>query len=66
MNQVTDLDDPSRAYPVITGDYERGRTLPAWAPVPVVVGTPIAVPTPVFTKLDDSIVEEELDRLRQA
>ncbi len=61
IDEVSDLDDDSRRYPVITGDY---AGFPAWASVPVVPGTPIAKPTPVFTKLDDSIVEEELDRLR--
>ncbi len=66
IDEVTDLDDPTRAYPVITGDYERGRTLPAWAPAPVVPGTVVGAPTPVFTKLDDAIVEQELDRLRQS
>jgi methionyl-tRNA synthetase len=61
IEEVTDLDDPSRAYPVITGDYSQ---VPAWESRPVVAGTPVAKPTPVFTKLDDSIVEEELERLR--
>lgn len=61
IEEVTDLDDPSREYPVITGDYE----FPAWESRPVVPGTPVAKPTPVFTKLDDSIVEEELERLRE-
>lgn len=64
IEEVDDLDDPSRHYPVITGDYERGRTLAAWESVPVAPGTPVGRPTPVFTKLEDSIVEEELDRLR--
>jgi methionyl-tRNA synthetase len=32
--------------------------------VPVVPGTPIAAPTPVFTKLDDSVVETEIARMR--
>jgi methionyl-tRNA synthetase len=27
------------------------------------VGTPVATPTPVFTKLDPSVVDEELARL---
>ena len=27
------------------------------------VGTPVAKPTPVFTKLDPSVVDEELARL---
>lgn len=66
IEEVTDLDDASRAYPVITGDYRLGDTVRAWASTPVVPGAPVAKPTPVFTKLDDSIVEEELDRLRKA
>ena len=34
-----------------------------WASTPLPPsGTPLAAPTPVFTKLDDSIVEEELRR----
>ena len=64
IEEVTDLDDPSRAYPVITGDYTVGENLAAWASVPVVTGTPVGTAVPVFTKLDDAIVEEELDRLR--
>ena len=59
IEEVADLDDASRSYPVITGDY---ADVPAWAPVPVRPGTPVAKPTPVFTKLDDAIVEEELAR----
>ncbi|WP_448631414.1 methionine--tRNA ligase [Cellulomonas soli] len=65
IEEVTDLDDASRAYPVITGDYRLGSTVRAWASTPVVPGAPVAKPTPVFTKLDDAIVEEELDRLRE-
>ena len=34
-----------------------------WESVPVVAGTPLTAPTPVFKKLDESIVEEELARL---
>ncbi|MBN0042320.1 methionine--tRNA ligase [Cellulosimicrobium cellulans] len=64
IDEVTDLDDDSRHYPVITGDY-RAAGLATWEPKPVVPGTPVGKPTPVFTKLDDSIVEEELDRLRE-
>jgi len=61
IEEVTDLDDPSIAYPVITGDYSGAH---AWASVPVVPGTPIAAPSPVFTKLDDDLVEQELARLQ--
>jgi len=62
IDEVTDLDDDSRHYPVITGDYAVGAR---WASVPVVPGTPVAKPTPVFTKLDDAIVEQEIARAEQ-
>lgn len=65
IDEVTDLDDESRQYPVITGDYRLGETLAAWASRPVVPGTPVGKPTPVFTKLDDSIVEEEIARAQR-
>ncbi|WP_225755342.1 methionine--tRNA ligase [Actinotalea sp. Marseille-Q4924] len=60
VEEVTDLDD-GRPYPVITGEYS---TTPPWAFTDVPVGAPVARPTPIFTKLDDSVVEEELARLR--
>jgi methionyl-tRNA synthetase len=47
-------------YPVITGEYS---TTPAWESRPVVPGTKVDKPTPVFTKLDPAIVDEELARL---
>jgi methionyl-tRNA synthetase len=59
---VDDLDGGPR-YPVLTGDYTVGAR---WASVPVVAGTKLAPPTPVFRKLDPSIVDEELARLAQA
>jgi methionyl-tRNA synthetase len=34
--------------------------------VPLVAGTPLAAPRPVFRKLDPSVVEEELARLAGA
>jgi methionyl-tRNA synthetase len=62
IEEVDDLDDPTRHYPVLTGDY---RSVPAWRPVAVVPGTPVAKPTPVFTKLDEQGVADELERLRE-
>ncbi len=64
LEEVTDLDDPDRSYPVITGDYRVGQNLAAWRSEPIVPGTAVGKPTPVFTKLDESIVEEELARMR--
>ena len=59
IEQVADLDLEDRSYPVITGDYAGIRS---WGRHDVTVGTPIEKPTPVFTKLDPSVVEEELSR----
>jgi methionyl-tRNA synthetase len=62
IEEVTDLDDGS-PYPVITGDYDAAAAV--WASRPIEAGVPLAPPTPVFRKLDDSIVEEELRRLEE-
>ncbi len=63
MNEVQDLDIPDRSYHVIQGDYSGQAD--TWQRRPVVPGTPIGAPTPIFTKLDDDIVETELERLRE-
>ena len=60
IEEVSDLDDGSRAYPVITGDYSGAR---AWRRTPVAVGASVAKPILVFTKLNPSVVNEELARL---
>src|SRR3954447_14916370 len=61
IHEVTDLDDGS-PYPIITGPYEQGQAV--WASTPLAApGTPLAPPKPIFTKLDPSIVDEELARL---
>ena len=55
-----DAGDEGRSYPVVTGEYS---ATPRWESRPVVVGAGVAKPTPIFTKLDESVVEEELARL---
>ncbi len=67
VEQVADLDG-GPDYPVITGSYQRGEggTVPPWRPVPIVPGVPVAPPTPIFRKLDDDVVEQEVARLREA
>ncbi|MEO5745818.1 MAG: methionine--tRNA ligase [Terracoccus sp.] len=61
LEVVRDLDDDSRSYPVITGDY---RATPRWERRPVEVGAPVAKPTGVFTKFDaDQVVADEQARL---
>lgn len=48
-------------YPVITGDYADNDA--RWTSTPIVPGTPLSRPEPLFTKLDQSVVDEELARL---
>ena len=43
-----------------------GASTPRWESRPVVVGAIVTKPTPVFTKLDESVVEEELGRVAGA
>ncbi|HET6920810.1 MAG TPA: hypothetical protein VFI46_15305 [Jiangellaceae bacterium] len=62
IREVDDLDG-GPGYPVIMLDDARGSA--RWQSTPVVAGTPIPEPTPVFTKLDPSVVEQELARLEQ-
>jgi methionyl-tRNA synthetase len=59
LREVDDLDG-GPSYPVLTGDYESAVR---WQRDPLNVGTPVAAPTPLFAKLDASVVDEELARL---
>ena len=59
IEEVDDLDG-GESYPIITGDY---TATPRWESRPITVGAPIAKPSPIFTKLDPSVVDEELARL---
>jgi methionyl-tRNA synthetase len=59
IEEVDDLDGGD-SYLIITGDYSG---TPRWKRHPITVGTPIPKPFPIFTKLDPSVVEEELARL---
>jgi methionyl-tRNA synthetase len=48
------------SYPVITGSYDSSFR---WATRPIAAGTPLSVPVPLFAKLDQSVVDEEIARL---
>jgi methionyl-tRNA synthetase len=48
-------------YPVITGEYADNEA--RWESTPIVPGTPLERPQPLFAKLDPSVVDEELARL---
>jgi methionyl-tRNA synthetase len=64
MPDLVEVDEPtavgSPSYSVLTGDYDTGAR---WESTPIDVGRHLEPPTPIFTKLDPSVVQEELDRL---
>jgi methionyl-tRNA synthetase len=67
MPQLIEVDEAtapgSPSYSVLSGHYDTGAR---WESAPIEVGRAIAPPTPVFTKLDPSVVDEELARLEGA
>jgi methionyl-tRNA synthetase len=67
MPDLVEVDEPTAAgspsYSVLTGDYQ---TQARWESQPIEVGRPLAAPTPIITKLDPSVVEEELARLAES
>jgi methionyl-tRNA synthetase len=60
MHEVEEED--GRPYTVLSGQY---RTQARWQSMPLPVGRPLQPPTPIFTKLDPSIVDNELARLER-
>ncbi len=66
MPQLVEVAEPtavgSPSYSVLTGDY---ATQASWQSRPLPVGRPLSAPTPIITKLDPSVVEEELARLER-
>jgi len=65
MPEVREVSEPDNAdYPVIMGDYQSAYDAGTrWESRPLEAGIPLAPPKPVFKKLDDSVVDEELARL---
>src|SRR4051794_25817162 len=61
LREVDDLDG-GPSYPVLTGDYDTGAQ---WSRSDIAAGTPVAPPTPLFAKLDQSVVDEELARMAE-
>jgi methionyl-tRNA synthetase len=59
IDEADDLDGGA-PYPIITGEYTGAAR---WERRPIVPGTPVGQPSPIFTKLDPSVVDEELARL---
>ncbi len=61
MPRIEEVDEAGApSYPVITGTYDGAAR---WSSTPLLAGTPLATPTPLFTKLDTAVVDEELARL---
>jgi methionyl-tRNA synthetase len=59
LREVDDLDG-GPSYPVLTGEYDSAVR---WRRDPLNVGNPVDPPTPLFAKLDVSVVDEELARM---
>jgi methionyl-tRNA synthetase len=61
MPEIVRVDEEGGpSYPVITGTYSDAHK---WTSAPIAPGTPLAVPVPLFTKLDPSVADEEVARL---
>ena len=53
--ELVEVTEGETSYPVLRGDYTAQQA--RWESVPVEPGTPLARPTPLFRKLDDSLAE---------
>lgn len=53
IREVSQADGPD--YPVLTGDYQKQQA--KWESREIVAGTPLAKPSPLFAKLDDSLAQ---------
>ncbi|MEO8106415.1 MAG: methionine--tRNA ligase [Actinomycetes bacterium] len=62
IRRVSEADNDD--YNVLMGDYQSAYDNGVrWQSTPLVAGTSLQTPTPVFTKLDPAIADEELARL---
>ncbi|HET7136925.1 MAG TPA: methionine--tRNA ligase [Gaiellaceae bacterium] len=62
--EFQEVDEDGDTHEILTGDYE--TWVGSWAPSDLPPGQALREPRPLFRKLDDSIVEEELARMRAA
>jgi len=65
MPEIREVSEEGNAdYPVLMGDYASAYEAGArWESQPLIAGTPLKPPTPIFKKLDPSVVDDELARL---
>ena len=62
MPELVEVDEEGGpSYPILTGDH--AAAVATWGRVPIVPGTPLSPPTPVFAKLEPSVIDDELARL---
>jgi methionyl-tRNA synthetase len=57
-------EEDGRKHEILTGDYR--SWVGSWSPSELRPGQALQEPRPLFKKLDDSVVEEELARMREA
>ena len=57
-------EEDGRKHEILTGDYR--SCVGSWSPSELRPGQALQEPRPLFKKLDDSVVEEELARMREA
>ncbi len=60
--EFREVDEDGDAHEILTGDYS--SWVGSWAPSELPPGQVLLEPRPLFKKLDESIVEEELARMR--
>ena len=58
------VEEDGRTHEILTGDYR--SWVGSWEPSELPAGQTLQEPRPLFKKLDDSVVEEELERMRDA
>ena len=62
--ELREVAEEGDSHVVLTGDY--ASWVGTWAPSELTPGQALREPTPLFRKLDESVVEEELERMRRA
>ena len=62
--EFREVDEGGQAHQVLTGDY--ASWVGSWEPSDLRPGQALQEPRQLFRKLDDSVVEEELERMRGA
>jgi len=61
--EIVTIEEDSQSHEALT--YNPAKSSGRWAPSVLKPGTSLKKPSPLFRKLDDSVIEEENDRLGQ-